>query len=36
MSMIYNQVARLVEAEVTRSGEELNRMKLAKKVNDFV
>ena len=36
MSMIYNQVSRLVEAEVTRSGEELNRMKLSKKVNDFV
>jgi hypothetical protein len=36
MSMIYNQVSTLVEAEVTRLSDELDRKKLAKKVNDFV
>jgi len=36
MAMIYNQISSLVEAEVTRSGENLDRSKLAKKVNDFV
>jgi preprotein translocase subunit SecA len=34
--MIYNQVSKLVEAEVTRTGDELDRSVLAKKVNDFV
>lgn len=36
MAMIYNQVSILVEAEVTRAGEELDRTKLAKKVNEFL
>ena len=36
MAMIYNQVSILVEAEVTRVGEELDRTKLAKKVNEFL
>jgi hypothetical protein len=34
--MIYNQVSSLVEAEVTRLSDELDRKKLAKKVNEFV
>jgi preprotein translocase subunit SecA len=36
ISMIYNQVSSLVEAEVTRLSDELDRKKLAKKVNEFV
>jgi preprotein translocase subunit SecA len=36
ISMIYNQVSSLVEAEVTRSSDNLDRSKLSKKVNDFV
>ena len=36
MDMIYNQVSKLVEAEVTRTGEELDRSALSKKVNEFV
>jgi hypothetical protein len=36
MDMIYNQVSKLVEAEVTRTGEELDRSVLSKKVNEFV
>jgi preprotein translocase subunit SecA len=36
MTMIYTQVSRLVEAEVTRSGDELDRLKLRKKVNEFL
>jgi preprotein translocase subunit SecA len=36
MTMIYSHVSRLVEAEVTRSGDELDRLKLRKKVNEFL
>jgi preprotein translocase subunit SecA len=36
MTMIYNQVSRLVEAEVARFGDDLNRKNLRKKVNEFL
>jgi hypothetical protein len=34
--MIYNQVSSLVEAEVTRLSDDLDRSQLVKKVNEFV